>query len=881
LVVRVSGLDAEGRPPTFSYRTDPQGEWQPVKNGAVEFPRPEAGSVHLEVKATDPWGGTSEPVTRDVSVGPNPWSGWRQLGESKVHDQVGALRGLAFSPGGTMLAGAAADNTVRLWRTADGETLDTLDLPGLTVTDKVDANPAAAPVGVPFGGPPLAPGPGIQVGVPPSPSKGRTKTAGRKTARPGAATVSTGSDLHSLAYSPDGDLLACGEDSWVRLWHAANGEPAAALREPGGAVASLAFSADGKLLAAGTAGGTVSVWNVATSQPLLRSAGGHGGPVLCLAFNPAGTQLVSGGEDKMLNLWDVGRAEQPKLLGMEIGAVRCLAFSPDGALLAVGGDGVAPAGGVSGLPGLPSGLLPPGAGPGVPRGGSPSASLPFGVGDANPLQIWDIAERRLARGLAAGGPVQSVAFTKDGSVLASGGDNGGIRLFRPQTGQLLLALEGHRAVVHSLAFLGDGATLASGSGDGVVRLWGPGAAAGQGGEPTLEIAHVEPTNAYVGDSLAVRLAALSPAGDSQLRYEYRASPAAEWRPAKDGAVHLDGVKEDVRLEFRAVDGKGRLSKTKDASWTVAPNSWPAWRALAFPPPAKEQADPGPGLVVSDVVTALAFSSDGALLAVGSRDGWVKFCPLPAGKPLLFSLKVPHAGPVAAVAFKPGTKEAISAGGSDKKVVLWQVSAVRIAKMTSLPPDEDSNLCVAYSPDGRYVASGNRSGRISLADGPAGRNMAGHEGGVAGLAFAGDTLISAGEDRALRYWRADTGEMTRALEGLPGPVKVVAFNADRSLAACGLGDEAILVVRLADGQVLHRLEGHTGRVTCLAFAKDGDTLVSGGEDRTIRFWRMVDGRPWHAITGLADPPCGLLFTPDGKRLVGGVGKAVQSWGAAGP
>jgi WD40 repeat protein len=469
LTVQVKAVDGNGAAAPVAYRTDPEGEWKPLPEGEVKFTRVEAGSLRLEFQAKDRWGTTSE-VARTVQVLPNPWSTWRQLGESKGRDQVGALRDLGFSPGGAVLAGAAADNTLRLWRAADGQILHTIEIDLLILTDRDGAGAGGPPgAGARGAGFPGGPGPA----APPSGSRPKREPAPRPAAAAGAG-------FQVLAYSPDGMLLAGGEDNWVRLWHAASGESVPPLQESGGAVRSLAFSADGKLLAAGSAA--------------------------------------------------------------------------------------------------------------------------------------------------------------------------------------------------------------------------------------------------------------------------------------------------------------------------------------------------------------------------------------------------------------GTREVVSAGATDRRVVQWQLASGKLPRTTSFPNTENS-WCVAYSLDGRVVALGGQGGTIKITDFVQSRPIASaHPGGVTGLAFAGDTLVSAGEDRALRFWRLSDGEMMRALEGHPGPVRTVAFDADRTVAACATGADLIWLWRLADGQLLHRLEGHTGAITCLTFSKDGETLVSGGEDKTIRFWRVADGQARHTLGALPEPVCGLLFSPDGKLLVGGVGKAVQCWGA---
>jgi WD40 repeat protein len=569
--------------------------------------------------------------------------------------------------------------------------------------------------------------------------------------------------VKSVALSPDGRTLASGSDDHsVRLWDVAThrqlGSPLTA--QPNDVYFGLprsspvAFSPDGKTLAIASGEKSVRLWDVARHRQLGRPLTGHTDAVSSVAFSPDGKTLASGSWDKSVRLWNVASHHQ---LGSPVtghtDGVNSVAFSPDGRTLA-------------------------------------SGSLDESV------RLWNVASHRQIGSPLTGhtDPVNSVAFSPDGRTLATGSDDKSVRLWNVASHrQVGSPLPGHTAAVISVVFSPDGRTLASGSDDKSVRLWD--VAIGRLLGPPV-----------TGRANAVKSAAFSPDGRTLAS------------GSSDRSVRLWDV------------GTGRLV--------------------------------GSSLIdYAGDISSMAFSSDGKTLATGGQDKSVRLWDVVNHRELGLPL-TGHTAAVNSVAFSPDNKTlaSVSFDNDNGSVRLWDTAShqQRVVYLADpLQPFELGN--VAFSPDGKTLAIGGMGFRAPTGDrrlegsegffgsiwlwdvanqheiAPA---LTGHTDVVNSVAFSpdGKTLASGSSDSTVRLWDvASHRQVGTPLIGHTHPVNSVAFSPDGKTLATGSDDNTVRLWDVASHrQVGYLLAGQTAY--SLAFSSDGKTLAAGG-DSSVRLWNV--------------------------------------------
>jgi eukaryotic-like serine/threonine-protein kinase len=579
-------------------------------------------------------------------------------------------------------------------------------------------------------------------------------------------------DVYFVEFSPRGDLLAsAGKDGTVRIWDTTSWRQVRQIVASPKEVNVATFSPDGKSLATVDDDGKLKLWDVATGRPDWEMLA-HQGDAVIARFTSDGRKVITGGRtDHLVRIWDRSRGVMIDALPFidltrRGGHLENAVISPDGSILAIAGIGPVR------LWNLAKGTLTtelPGTqgAQGVAFSHDGTRLATCHEGDWS-VRLWGIADRRLLhefRGHASG--VFSVVFSRDGQTLISAGDDGTIRFWSVTGGHQLGVHQGHKSRIWNLVLSPDGRTLASAGADGAVKIW----------------------------------SAMSPMDDPRLPI----SNPGDMAFSKDGRTLL------------TVEGSQPYSLKLWDTYSGA------LKDLRF-------------LDVPSVRTSL-FSRDGRLVAIKQNDGAITFWNSENGHPCGRTDLLPAEKHL--VAFSPSLRY-LMIHHTVTGPWIWDLVGRRWLHI-----GWEGLQTLGFAPSEGVAMV--RDDRLDWWDPDTGRTksrafITPHR--TSELAFSLDDQLMVGMDRdvrRIRVWSVQTLDQLQEIPGPPVGGVTFDFSPDGKTLACGGADRMVKLFDVLTGEEELALAGYGGSVNRVLFAPDGRSLAtisSSGQSKVIALWRTA-------------------------------------------
>ncbi|THU94423.1 WD40 repeat-like protein, partial [Dendrothele bispora CBS 962.96] len=186
------------------------------------------------------------------------------------------------------------------------------------------------------------------------------------------------------------------------------------------------------------------------------------------------------------------------------------------------------------------------------------------------------------------------------------------------------------------------------------------------------------------------------------------------------------------------------------------------------------------------------------------------------------------------------------------------------------------LAIAYSPDGRHVASGSDDCTVRIWDTQTGKQVSqplqGHTDWATSVAYSPDgRYVASGSDHTVRIWDTQTGEQVgQPLHGHTGWTTSVAYSPDGRFVASGSDDCTVRIWNTQTGeQIGQPFQGHTDLVTSVVYSPDGRHVASGSDDHTVRIWDTQTGEQvGQPFQGHTDRVRSVTYSPDGRHVASG-------------
>ncbi len=496
------------------------------------------------------------------------------------------------------------------------------------------------------------------------------------------------------------------------------------------------------------------------------------------------------------------------------------------------------------------------------------------------VQLWEATQGRKLQTLTghqAG--ILSIVWSPDGSKLATASEDKTAKVWDVSSGRALLTLSGHSAEVFSISWSPDGTKIATGSVDKTTKIW--------------DVASGRELRTLAGHTGTIYSVAWSPDGN-MLATASEDKTAKLWNPilgqelrtlvghqafvmsiawSSDGMKLVTGGQDKTARVWDEATGRellvlrGHLGEVASVAWSsdghqIATASYDKTIKLW-------NVDTGRELQTfrghQGAVWTVAWSPDGRSLATASLDNTAKIWD--AGPPHELTTLLGHQDEVLSIAWSPDGRK-LATGSRDKTAKVWDAATAR--ELRTLDGHHGSVWNIAWSPDGKKLATASLDKTAKLWDTATGRQLqtlTGHTKEIVSIAWSpdGSKVATASYDKTARVWDVESGRSLNVLHGHDANLWAVAWSPDGNKLATASEDHTAKIWDAHDGHELLTLRGHENWVMSVAWSPDGTKLATTGEDKTARVWNPITGRELQTLNGHAGFVVATVWSPDGKKL----------------
>jgi WD40 repeat protein len=419
-----------------------------------------------------------------------------------------------------------------------------------------------------------------------------------------------------------------------------------------------------------------------------------------------------------------------------------------------------------------------------------------------------------------------------------------------------IVFRGHANQVYTVAFFPDGQSLVSGGADRLGKIW--------------DVRTGKEKFTLLGHTSAVESVAVSPDGktvatgswDQSIKlWDAETGKELGTLPGNESLIYA--------VAFSPVDSNLLACTTQFGTvrfWDVKERKW-----------------------LGDLVGKPPYSML-AMRMLGLLGSTPEQGPLLASSFLVASDLTPYSyrPPIWTLAFS-GDGNYLACGGADTTAKVWDLTAAKspvaaklVTTLRTAAPAGDRVRAMAYAPDGQVVALARDDNTVHLRDAKTGDVLfilTEHTDVVTSVAFSPDsrTLASGSADKTIKLWDRTTGKEKLTLKGHTAGVNALAFSPDGQRLVSGSDDKTVKLWEAISGKNVATFKGHEGSVKAAAFAPDGQRLASAGADRTIKVWNpSKETEPLHTLKGHEGAVQALAFSADGSLASASDDETVRLW-----